>query len=63
MYRISGFADKLNIQNYKNSTGNCAIYMYGTQGFAEKLNIQNCENSLGNCVHYVCTKYLDLQKN
>ena len=25
---MSGFAKKLNIQNYENSTGNCIHYMY-----------------------------------
>ena len=32
-------------------------------GFVEKLNIPNTENSTGNCVHYLCTAYLDFQKN
>ena len=41
----------------------CTLYMYEMSGFAEKLNIQNYENSMGNCVHYICTEYLDLQKN
>ena len=63
MYRMSGFAEKLNVQICENSTGNCVHYMYGVFGFAEKLNVQICENSMGNCVHYLCTACLDLHKN
>ena len=62
MYRMSRFAEKLNVQNFINLSGNCLLNMYGMSGFAEKLNIQNCENSTGNCVRYMCTKSLDLQK-
>ena len=54
LYGLSGFAEKLNIQNCVSSTGNCVHFMYGMSGFAEKLNIQNCVNSTGNCVHYIC---------
>ena len=43
-----GFAEKLNVQNYGNSTRNSICYMYGISGFAEKLNIPNSENSAGN---------------
>ena len=42
MYVMSGFAEKLNIQNYVNSMGNCVHYMYGMSEFAEKLKIENC---------------------
>ena len=45
MYEMSGFAEKLNIQNCINSTGNSVPYLYGTS--AEKLNIQNFVNSAG----------------
>ena len=41
----------------------CTLYMLRTFGFDEKLNIPNYENSTGNCVHYICTEWLDLQKN
>ena len=51
MYGISGFAEKLNILKYINSTGNYVRYTYGLSGFAEKLKIQNNLNSTGNCVH------------
>ena len=54
---------KLNVQNSVNSTENCAHQMYGMFGLAEKLIIQNCINSTGNSVHYICTEFLDLQKN
>ena len=27
MYKTSGFVEKLNIQNYENSMGNCVLYM------------------------------------
>ena len=63
MYGMSGLAEKLNVQNCGNWTGNCISNMYGMTGFAENLNIENCENSTGNCVHYMCTESLDLQKN
>ena len=62
MYGHSRFAEKLKVQNSRNSIWNCVQYMYGMFGFAEKLNIQNCVNSTKNCVHYICTKCLDLQK-
>ena len=52
MYEMSGFAEKLNIQNFVNSTGNCVNYIYGLSGFAETLKIQNCVNLVGNFVHY-----------
>ena len=51
MYGISGFAEKLNIMKYINSTGNCVNYMYGMFGFADKLKIQNNVNATRNCVH------------
>ena len=63
MTELIGFVVKLNIQNTKNSTGNCIQYMLGMSGIAEKLNIQNCVNSTENCVNYIGTKCLDLQKN
>ena len=53
MYEMSGFAEKLNIQNFVNSTGNCVNYIYGLSGFAETLKIQNCVNSTGYFVHYM----------
>ena len=62
-YGRSGFAEKLNVQNSGNSTGNSVRYMYGMSKFAKKLNIPNSENSTGNCVHYLCTACLDLLKN
>ena len=60
---MSGFADKLNIQNCENSTGICVNYLYRMSGFAEKLNIQNFINSAGNCGHYICTEHLDLRRS
>ena len=51
MHGISGFAKKLNILKYINSTGNYVDYMYGMFGFADKLKIQNSVNSTRNCVH------------
>ena len=57
MNRLSRSAEKLNIQNCLNSTGNCVHYMYGWSGFAEKLNIQNSVNLTGNCVHYMYRSY------
>ena len=63
MFELTGFAVKLNVQNSKNSAGNCVHYPLGMSGIAEKLNFQNCVNSTENCVIYTCTKFLDLQKN
>ena len=62
MQGMVGFTEKLNVQNSRNSTGNCVQYTYGMCGFSEKLNIQNCVNLTENFVHYICTKCLDLQK-
>ena len=39
---MSGFVEKLNIQNWGNSTGNCVRYTYKMSGFEEKLNVQRC---------------------
>ena len=41
MYGMYGVAEKLNVQNFINLTGNCTHKMFGMFGFAEKLNIQN----------------------
>ena len=40
MNEISGSAEKLNIQNFVKSMGNCAHLKYGMFEFAEKLNIR-----------------------
>ena len=63
MFKMSGFAEKLNIQNCENWTGNCVHYVHGMSGLAKKLNIAYYKYSMGNCVQYICTKCLDLQKN
>ena len=68
---MSGFAEKIKMQNCVNSTGNWAHYYYGLSEFVEKLYIQNYVNSTGNCVHYstrnivyiICMDCLDLLKN
>ena len=39
MYRISAFAEKLNILKYINSTGNIVHYTYGVSGYSEILKI------------------------
>ena len=51
MYGISGFAEKLNILKYINSTGNYVYSMYGMSRFADKLKFKNSINSAGNCIH------------
>ena len=57
MYRLFGFAENLNIQNYMNSTRNSLHWMYKWNGFVanlnsvDKLNIQNCMNLIGYFVH------------
>ena len=58
-----GFAEKLNVQYCRNSTGNSVHYMSEMSGFAEKLNIPKSENSTGNCVHYLRTASPDLRIN
>ena len=60
---MSGFVEKLNVQNSVNSTGNCLHQVYGMFGFAKILNTQNFINSPGNSVQYICKECLDLQKN
>ena len=59
---MSGFAEKLNIQNCESLTRNCVRYMHGMFGLVEKLNTQNFIYSTENCVHYICTKCLELQR-
>ena len=59
VYKMSGFAEKLNDLNCVDWTVNCTHNMYEMSGIAENFNIQNCENSTGNCVHYICTECLD----
>ena len=39
------------------------LYIYEMSGFLAKLNLHNYENSIGNCLHYICTEFLNLQKN
>ena len=51
MYGISGFAEKLNILKYINSTGNYIHYSYRKSGFEDNLKIQKCVNLTGNFVH------------
>ena len=60
---MSGFVEKLNVQNSVNSTGNCLHQVYGMFGFAKILNTQNFINSPGNSIQYICKECLDLQKN
>ena len=62
IYGISGFAEKLNVQNYGNSTGNYVHYSYGMSGFAETFNVQTAEIQQ-EIVYNICTECLDLQKN
>ena len=59
---MSEFVEKLNVQNYRNSTGNYVQYSYGMSGFAEKLNVQTAEiqREIVYSIHIEC---LDLQKN
>ena len=63
MYGMSGFAEKLIVQNCENSMGNCVDFLYAIYGFAKKLNIPNSENSTESCVRYLRMEPLDLQKN
>ena len=52
MYRMSGVAEILNVQNFLILTGNCIHNIYEMSGYVEKLNIQNYEKLTGKCVHY-----------
>ena len=63
MYRMSGYAEKLNIQNYENLTGKWVHYTYGISRLGEKLNIQNYAYSKENCVYYIWMECLDLRRN
>ena len=57
MYRLSRFAENLNILNCIDYRGNFVDYMYRLSEFIEKLNfadtsnVQNCVNPTGNRVH------------
>ena len=62
IYGMSVFAEKLNVQNYGNSTGNYVHYSYGMSGFVEKLNVQTVEIQR-EIVYNICTECLDLQRN
>ena len=59
MYGLLAFAERLNIQNCLNSTGNCVRCMYEMSEFIEKLNsadtlnAQNRVNPMRNCVHEI----------
>ena len=59
---MSEFTEKLNVQNYRNSTGNYVQYSYGMSGFAEKLNVQTTEIQR-EIVYSIRIECLDLQKN
>ena len=56
---MPAFAERLNIQNCLNSTGNCIHYMYEFFEFTENLNsvdmlnVSNCVNLSGNYVDYM----------
>ena len=58
LHEMSGFAEirKFNRKLY-------TLYIYEMSGFLAKLNLHNYENSTGNCLHYICTEFLNLQKN
>ena len=43
IYGMVGFVEKLNVQNYGNSTKNYVHYSYEMSGFAEKLNVETAE--------------------
>ena len=57
-----GFAEKLNVQNYRNSAGNYVQYLYGMSGFAENLNVQTAKIQQ-EIVYNIRIECLDLQKN
>ena len=49
---MSGFVEKLNVQNCINSTENCVHHTYEISRFEKKLNVQSCRNSTVNFIHY-----------
>ena len=53
---MSGFAEKLNVRNYVNSTKNCVHYTFEMSGFEEKLIVQSCTNSMGVRNVWICRK-------
>ena len=55
MYRIIGFAKKLNVQN----CGKFCILYVRNVCICRKIECPKCENSTGNCVQYICTECLD----
>ena len=59
---MSGFAEKLNVQNSIKSTENSVHYTYRMFGFEEKL-IAIAAQIQWEIVYIFCTEFLDLQKN
>ena len=59
LYGLSGFAEKLNIQNCVSSTGNCVHFMYRLFGFAENW-ISRIAWIQREIVYIRCTDCLDL---
>ena len=59
MYELSGFAEKLNIQNRVIQRVIVYIICLDLQ---KKMNIQNRINSMVNCVHYMCGMFGFVEK-
>ena len=58
---MSGFAEKLNVQNSINSTENSVHYTYGVFGFEEKL-IAKAVKIQWEIAYIISTECLDLKK-
>ena len=59
MYRIVGFAKKLNVQNCGKFSGKFCILYVRNVWICRKIECPKCGNSTGNCVQYICTECLD----
>ena len=54
MYGMFGFAEKLNIQNYKFNGKLFTLYMYERSGFAKKIEYPELRKFIGK----LCTLYM-----
>ena len=62
MYEMSGVAEKSNIQNSVNSTGNCVRYISTECQISKKIECPKLLKFYWK-IYIICTKSLELQKN
>ena len=63
MYGTSGFAEKLNIQNFVELVRNCVKYKCTEYGFADKLKNPDLRKFKWEIVYIKCMECLVLQRN